>query len=430
MSDNSRFKIAVGKVDVTPNKPIKLIGFGQRTGLSEGVYQPLFVKVMVLADEQQKVVLICGDLLNFGNDGNGIKLMRKILMDECGLQADQLIFNVSHTHCGPDTSDPEYAAELIAKTTGLVKTCLSQTRDARLYFGRGKADIGVNRRGKNKDGAITWRINPYGPVDHEVTVIKAVDDADRIVAVISNYACHPTTIGGYLIGGDYAGYNNQMLETQLPGAVAFFVQGAGGDIKPYHASAKDPYKFEYEGGPERPRIFGRKLADAVLDVLASPMAEITGPIHATLGTVEMPLMNNPLMDEDESLFKGRKRRGARLAALMLASMNEKGEYKQTNPFEIFLLRIGSDFTFIGLCGEPCVRIGLRIKAQMIPGLVLLAGYTGSTASFNYIPSMDMIPEKGYETSSYPYSPEAEDYLVAEVMNILAVLKNNKEKAVS
>ncbi len=429
MSDDYRLKIAVGKVDITPSKPIKLRGYAQRVGVSQGVYQPLFVKVLVLADKQQKAILICGDLLNWGNDN--ITLMREILADECGLQADQLIFNVSHTHCGPDFSDPEYAAELVAKTTGLVKKCLSETRDARLYFGRGKADISVNRRGKNKDGAIIWRINPYGPVDDEVTVIKAVDDNGRIVAVISNYACHNTTIGGYLIGGDYAGYNNEMLEEQLPGAVALFVQGAGGDIKPYHVRADNPYTFEYEGGPAKPQIFGRKLADAVLAVLAGSMVEITGPIRAAWDIAELPLMNDFLMDEDGSLFQGVKRRGARLAALMLASMDEKGEYKRTNPCEVFVLRIGSDFMFVGLCGEPCVRIGLRLKAQLIPNPVLLAGYTGSTV--NYIPSMDMIPEKGYEACSeytYPYSPEAEDYLVAKVMDMLAGLEGSAEKATS
>ena len=417
----SEFKAAVGVTDITPQRPIRMAGFAARTGLSQGVYQSPLVKVLVLEAGQERVVLLCADLCTWGNDN--IRLMRQRLADECGLAADQVLFNTSHTHCGPSMAEADYASEVVAKTVELVKSCLEKTNPVRLFVGKGQVPISVNRRRKDRDGTVLWGVDPYGPVDHEVTVIKAVDLEGRICAVVTNYACHPSTIGGYLIGGDYAGYSNQFIEEELPGTVSLFVQGAGGDLKPHHVKAEDPLVFEYEGGPPKPRAVGRKLADAVFDVLAYPMQEITGPIRSALGFADLPLMADFYPEEDDSFFPGRRRRLARLAQLMLASTNEAGDYESTNPCEVFVLRVGSDFILVGLSGEPCVRIGLRIKAQLVPNPVLLAGYAG--IHVGYIPSADMIPERGYEAGSEyarPYSPEAEDFLVDKVMTMVGELE--------
>ena len=184
----------------------------------------------------------------------------------------------------------------------------------------------------------------------------------------------------------------------------------------------DPLVFELRRGPPRPRSFGRKLADGAR-CSGSPHAEITGPIRSALGIANMPLMEGFLPDEDQALFQGRKRRCARLAQLMLASTNELGEYECTNACEVFVLRIGSDFILVGLSGEPCVRLGLRVKAQLVPNPVLVAGYTG--IAVGYVPSADMIPEKGYEAGSQytlPYSLEAEDFLIDKVMAMVNELE--------
>lgn len=417
----SELRVATGVADITPSRPIRMAGFAARKGLSQGVYQSLFVKVLVLEEDDHRVVLVCADLCSWGNDN--VQLIRQRLADECGLVADQLVLNVSHTHCGPSMRDPDYASEVVARTVDLVKSCLTRTKPARLFVGKGRAAISVNRRRKNKDGEVLWGANPYGPVDHEVTVVKAVDSEGRIAAVITNYACHPSTIGGYLIGGDYVGFNNQRIEQELPGATALFVQGAGGDLKPHHVKVEDPLVFEYEGGPPLPRAFGRQLADAVLGVLANPMQEVTGPLRSALEIVHLPLMDEFLPDEDQALFQGRTRRGARLAQLMLASLDEAGTYRRTQPCEVLVVRVGPEFTLVGMNGEICVRVGLRTKAQLVPYPVLFAGYTGGL--IGYVPSADMIPEKGYEAGSQytlPYSPEAEDFLVDKVMEIVSRLE--------
>ena len=79
--------------------------------------------------------------------------------------SDQIVFNVSHTHCGPSAADTDYASEVAAKTVELVKSCLEGGTSSSVCR-QGRAPIGVNRRRKSRDGTVLWGVNPYGPVDH------------------------------------------------------------------------------------------------------------------------------------------------------------------------------------------------------------------------------------------------------------------------
>ena len=51
--------------------------------------------------------------------------------------------------------------------------------------------------------------------------------------LLFGYACHNTTLGFYEFCGDYAGYAQQFLQEDYPGATAMFVMGCGADQNPY-----------------------------------------------------------------------------------------------------------------------------------------------------------------------------------------------------
>jgi hypothetical protein len=95
----------------------------------------------------------------------------------------------------------------------------------------------------NADGSVSWfernttRV-PTAPVDPTVTVLR-IDRADGTpLAVLTNYACHPVVFGADNLrySADYPGVMNRVVEESLGGGVeSFFLQGAPGDINPYHA---------------------------------------------------------------------------------------------------------------------------------------------------------------------------------------------------
>ncbi len=401
--------------DITPPNGISMPSQGSPDILAKGAYMPLTARVMTIDDGENQVAFISGELLYWGDEN--IERMREMLHEQYGLTADKLVFNTTHTHNVP-APDPELEIyeDIIKKTVELIARTFSEAKDAELYFGKGKASISVNRRGKNRDGYAKWSINPYGPIDEDVLVVKAVDETGKTMAILFNHACHPTTIRCPYYGGDFIGYAMAQIEQEYDGAIALFMQGAAGEIKGWNENQDKPYSFTFEGGLDRVKQFGRELALSVQEVLENPMAKIQGSIDTKIDTVQLPVLNEMFDEKGNAPFKGPMRRMARLAKLTLESMDENGNYRQTKPCEVQVVSIGPEFLFIGMNGEICVDIGLRIKAQLIERPVMVCGYTNLNAG--YIPSMSLIPEKGYEASRVPYSLEMEDFLVGKAMELV------------
>jgi len=421
-------RIGFARVDITPTEPMPLAGFGARKGRpSEGAYQPLFVKALTLDDGAHQAVILCADFINWGGSEGLVKQVRELLKERYGLEPHQIVLNASHTHCGPALGANKYTEGMLEKVVGLVGAARARAFQARVGYGRGRSDISMYRRGRGRNGYYAgWYANPYGPTDHEVGVLKVVDMQGKTRAVVVNYACHPSTIVGFLFGGDYAGSAMHFIEQREPGAVALFLQGTGGDQKTRYLDPERPCRFATgtsgEGGPDKVHEFGRQLADAVSDVLHGPMQEVTGPIQSALAVVNLPLLKAPVDDKGSPPFVGPTRRVARMARMILDSVDENGQYQKTRPCEVCVLKIGPEFVFVGLSGEMCVRIGLRIKEQLAldkdaPRLrsVMVGGYTGM--HIGYVPSMEMLLEKGYEAQT-PYSLEMEDILVGKVMEMV------------
>src|SRR5438874_9701598 len=62
----SHWKAGVAAIDITPQEPIWMAGYGNRTKPSEGVLQKIYAKALVLEDETgARTVLVTSDLLGF-----------------------------------------------------------------------------------------------------------------------------------------------------------------------------------------------------------------------------------------------------------------------------------------------------------------------------------------------------------------------------
>lgn len=425
-------KIGAGKVDVTPDRPIPLWGFGGRDAVPfEDVYEPVHIKVLTIEDGANRVVMLTAEILNWQREV--AEEFRKRLNERYGLEPHQIILNASHTHCGPSLGVEDYRERFISSGVELVGKAFSEAQPARLYFGRGRSEIAANRRGLTREGFFVRQINPYGQTDHELIVLKAVNSMGRPLAFAVNYACHPTTLSGHLLGGDFVGVAMRMLEDRVRwpadardpiphptgDPVALFLQGTGGDQKVPNRRSDNPHRFGYEGGVPRVNAFAETfLNDIVRTLETATWEQVYGPLSTKMDTVDLPLMASVVEAEGKDFepFTGPKRRMARLAKMMLEAMDENGNYKETRTSEVHVLEIG-DYVQVGLNGEVDVPIGLRIKAQLLGRPVLVTSYTGP--SIGYFPGYCQIPEAGYEART-PYSPEAEDYLVDKAMELISV----------
>jgi hypothetical protein len=107
-----------------------------------------------------------------------------------------------------------------------------------------------------------------------------------------------------------------------------------------------------------------------------------------------------------------------------------GTFKEKQGWDITVVRIGDQFIQVGLGGEICCPIGLRIKDELRGNMVMVSGYTN--ANSGYFPSQTQIAAGGYEVFSNlhykPYTPEAEDILVYGVMQTVKELASSSSRS--
>ena len=84
-----------------------------------------------------------------------------------------------------------------------------------------------------KDGKwARFGVNPDGPIDHSLPVLRVTDADGKLWAVLVNCACHCTTMNGNSIHGDWAGCAQQYIEQAHPGTIAMISIGCCGDTNP------------------------------------------------------------------------------------------------------------------------------------------------------------------------------------------------------
>ena len=420
------FQAGVARVKITPPTPFWMSGYAARTHPSEGVEQDLWAKALALRDPGgHQVVLVTTDLIG----------LPRVISEEVAARVQaqfrvgrsQLVLNASHTHCGPavrknlavlyDFNEDErrrvdvYGAELVDRLVAVVGKGLEDLAPARLSVGHGAVAFAVNRREPTPEG-VKIGVNPKGPVDHDVPVLKVTSKDGALRAVLFGYACHNTTLGGdfYRIGGDYAGYAQAELERAHPGATALFVMLCGGDQNPNPRGTLD-LALQH----------GRVLAAEVARVLASHPRPVRPPIRTALQVVSLDFApHTRAVFEEEAKSEDRFRQ--RRAQLMLAAYDEGKAVRQT-PYPVQAVRLGGDLTLLALAGEPVVDYTLRLKRELPGENLIVAGYCHDVMC--YIPSRRVLQEGGYEavdnTIYYgqpgPFTESVEDAISTAVRRV-------------
>jgi neutral ceramidase len=420
------FQAGVAQVKITPPPAFWMSGYAARTHPSEGVYQDLWAKALALRDAGgHQAVVVTTDLI--GLPGVLSDEVASRVRARFGVERATLVLNASHTHCGPavrknlavlyefNEEDRKrvdaYGDELVDRLVEVVGKALEGLAPARLSVGHGSVGFAVNRREPTPEG-VKIGVNPSGPVDHDVPVLKVVTRDGSLKAVLFGYACHNTTLGGdfYQIGGDYAGFAQAEIERAHPGAIALFMMLCGGDQNP------NP-----RGTLEHARRYGEALAAEVGRVLGTALLPVRPPIRTALEVVSLdfaPHAREVFEREATSPDKFHQRR----ARLMLAAYDEGRPVRQAS-FPVQAIRLGRELTLVALAGEPVVDYALRAKRELAGGNLIVAGYCHDVLC--YIPSRRVLQEGGYEAVDSmiyygqpgPFTETVEDRVMAAVHEV-------------
>ena len=248
--------------------------------------------------------------------------------------------------------------------------------------GHGTAGFAINRRQFTPD-SVRIGVNPTGPVDHDVPVLRVAAPDGSLRAALFGYACHNTTLGGdfYQINGDYAGFAQAEFERTHPGAVGLFFMLCGGDQNP------NP-----RGTVDQARQYGTELAQEVGRVLEGSMKPVQPPIRTASRVLQLDFAPHT-REQFEEEARGQDVFRQRRARLMLAAYDRGQPVRQvTYPMQV--VRLGDDLTVLALGGEVVVDYGRQAKASYPGENLVVAGYSHDVMC--YIPTRRVLQEGGYE----------------------------------
>jgi len=422
--------VGVARIDITPEGPILLAGYGDRKSESEGVLQPIFAKALAFGDKEKDIsVIVTVDLM--GIQWYMTKQLAADLSKKIGLSPSQFVICASHMHTGPEVGNlinhfarqlpPEeighidlYLEQLSAKLAQVALEAIKNRKPSFIAWGQGKATFAMTRRRVVNGKSVGMEPVPEGPVDHALPMMRVTDKEGNLTAIMVSYACHGTTLGGDVnkIHGDWIGEAERLIEENHPGVIAMVALGCGADANP-----EPRLKMEYT------TLHGKQVSDEVDRLLTTTLAPITAAPVGKLKIIELPFFHVPTIQEfiEQTKEKGSKGYFAKLALDKIA----RGEPIPTSlTYPVMTWTFGNDLAMVFLAGEVVVDYSLRLKKELGEKKLWVNAYSNDVPC--YIASRRVIGEGGYEVeySMYSYnrpsrfSEAIEDMIIAAVYELL------------
>lgn len=288
----AQLQAGVAKIDITDRE-------------AGPVNDPLYAKALVLDDGSTKMVLITLDVVAIEGIGpikdGYLSRVRSQIQKELGIPPEHVLINTSHCH----GIVRENVDEL---TVGAVIAASKNMTPVAVGVGSGFENrISENRRVKLKDGKEADMRRAYsfppdeavaeiGPIDPEIGIFRLDKSNGQTLAVIYNFAVHP--IQGVPNGGntaDITGFASKVIEDNMDGAMALFLQGCGGDI--------NPVSYKGTETPPNAEHLGNMLGLSVLNALKAIPSKKVDKIQVHQETLELPRANFAQRIEDMEAYQ-------------------------------------------------------------------------------------------------------------------------------
>ena len=319
-----------------------------------------------------------------------------------GVKPERVAICATHTHTGPTVKSiledifmsdlppadraaiDRYAEQLERKLVAVARAALKNRHGGRLAWGVGKADFAINRRAL-QDGK--WRgfgEVPEGQVDHSLPLLEVTDQEGNTKALLINYACHCTTLGGSFnqVHGDWAGEAAARIEKAHPNVNAMIAIGCGADANPKKRGT-------YDSIP----IHGQAVADEVDRLLKTELTPITELPIATANTIELPLDPPPSNAEWQKLADS-KQRFSFYGSKMLRQIESGVNLPTAVSYQIQTWQFGDQLAMVFLPGEVVVDYSIRLKELFDADRLWINAYANDLPC--YIASRRLYDEGGYE----------------------------------
>ncbi len=385
----SNLKAGVAKVDITPSDVEDFEVTGHRRKVT-GVRDPLRAGVLILSDGETKAAIITLDTIFAWTEL--VELVRPQIEKVTDVPAANIMVTASHNHSGPDfEADSKWGRELVQKLVSTAKTANSRLRPVSVGYGEDQISFGINRR-KTIDGRAVVRLNPDGPNDPRVKVLR-FDDGESLtpMAVLMHAVCHPCFFtwgdkgsspypNGYpKMSADFPGVAQSFVEMCYAGETSsLFLQGCAGDIRPNLPGY--PYRCADEADIQ---WAGRDLGSAVVRTLAKNVTR-------------------------ENLKRREEFYPIRVANTTVSLPGKEGRIDA----ELQAMKIGP-YLLLTMPGEPMVEYGFKLEESIADRAIpIIIGY--ANGHVGYIATAAAYNVGGYEPNTSKLTPEAEIMILTEL----------------
>ena len=406
-AEAAELRASAAKSDITPSAAKWLAGYPARQ--STGVHDRLFHRVVALDDGATQFFLVSSDLCLFAPsvyDEFAARLKR-----ETGIDQRQVWWTVTHTHSAPEVGphgllrlmmperyghdpDREYTAFVEDALIDSIKSARAKLGPARLVAGTGFSLANINRRARDPQGRISLGLNPDGPADRQIGLIR-LDRLDGTpIALIANYPMHGTALGpqNTLISGDAPGTVADYVEEKL-GAPVLFINGAAGNLAPIYTVQQD---FQAAHITE----FNVLLGDRIL---AANRFMTTG-------------VSGVRLRPGERIVETPRRKGAGWDPAIGDYLKETAGETGTIRLPVRFLIVNDDVAIWSAPVELFCEIAMEVRKRSPYQHTFYFGYTNGW--FGYLATRRAFAEGGYETRTCPFTERVEDDLINTVVPYL------------
>ncbi|MBY0328454.1 hypothetical protein EBS67_03980 [bacterium] len=383
----SNLRAGIAKVDITPAADTPVVGHVRPTN---GIRDPICAGVLLLNNGETQVAIVTLDLISASREM--VTQLKEAIGSKTKTPEKNIMIATSHNHSGPGWStEVAWSRTVVTKIAAASEEAAKSMRPVTIGYGEDRIDFNINRR-KVIEGRALVRLDPTGPCDHRVKVLR-FDDGKSLepMGILMHAVCHPCvfTWGDKLtppypkgfpkISADFPGEAQSFVEKVYGTKTqAMFLQGCAGDIRPNLPGI--PYRC---GDEADIKWTGRSLGCAVVraadkSVVREELAKRKNiyPLKCATSIIELP-----------------------------------GKKEKLN-CEMQAIRVG-DFLLLTIPGEPMVEYGFKIeKAIADRAIPIVIGY--ANGNLGYICTAESHKYGGYEPSMSPLLPEAEPLILAEL----------------
>ena len=245
----AQFRAAVVKEDITPSDAQYLLGYNERK--STGVLDHIYHRILAIDDGVTQFFIISTDLCLYSPSEYDKVTAR--LQKEYGINPINVWWSVTHTHSAPEvgvfglygiymgdrighTVDSVYTGMVEKKLIDGILEARKNLAPARLGVGWGFSQANINRRAIDVNGKASLGLNPDGPVDRRIGLLRFDKEDGSPLALIANYPMHGTVMGpsNLEISGDAPGIVSEYVEKKI-GAPVLYLNGAAGNMAPIYS---------------------------------------------------------------------------------------------------------------------------------------------------------------------------------------------------